>query len=106
MQPRTEIDTLTMNSSDRRSSRFTFEAQDVTGTHALEARDVEQATPAGTVARALAAKMSLPDNVPWTLRDEQTGAYLEEARPIGEQIQSGARVQLTPKTHLGGIHPA
>jgi hypothetical protein len=43
----------------------------------------------------------LPENVPWALRDEQTSAYLDDARPIGEQLHPGARVTVTPKTHLG-----
>jgi hypothetical protein len=46
--------------------------------------------------------MALPGNVPWALRDEATGAYLDEEKPIGAQIETGSKVTLTPKTHLGG----
>jgi hypothetical protein len=82
-------------------ARFSFEAADVTGMHRVVASDVQGSLPAGAVARALAARMALPDNVPWALRDEQTSAYLDDARPIGEQIATGAKVTVTPKTHLG-----
>lgn len=80
---------------------FRFEAADVTGTHLIDARDVDRASPAGAVAQALAARMELPQNVPWALRDDRTGNYLEEQRAIGDQIESNARLTLTPKTHLG-----
>jgi hypothetical protein len=80
---------------------FSFEASDVTGTQTVVASDVQRALPAGAVARSLAAWMKLPDNVPWSLRDESTSAFLDEERPIGEQIQPGAKVTVTPKTHLG-----
>jgi hypothetical protein len=80
---------------------FSFEAADVTGMHHVVASDVQRSLPAGAVARALAARMSLPENVPWALRDEQTSAYLDDTKPIGEQLLLGAKVTVTPKTHLG-----
>jgi hypothetical protein len=80
---------------------FSFEATDVTGMHQVLASEVQRALPAGAVARALAVRMSLPENVPWALRDESTSAFLEDDRPIGDQINVGARVTVTPKTHLG-----
>jgi len=88
-------------SGARRGGTFHFEARDVTGTHILEARNVQRATPAGAVASALAARMALPRNVPWMLRDDTTGAVLDESKPVGEQIESGAKVVLSPKAHLG-----
>jgi hypothetical protein len=78
-----------------------FEATDVTGMHRVAARDVQRRLPAGAVARALASRMALPDNVPWALRDEATSAYLDDDRPIGDQIEPEAHLTLTPKTHLG-----
>ena len=70
-------------------------------TPAFVARNVQRATPAGAVASALAARMALPRNVPWMLRDDASGAVLDETKPVGEQIESGARVVLSPKAHLG-----
>ena len=93
-------DTSTSHGSGRRAT-FDFEAADVTGTHALSARNVQRSSPAGAVARALAARMALPQHVPWTLRHDESGAYLDESLPIGEQIEEGAKIVLTPRAHLG-----
>jgi hypothetical protein len=87
---------------DEPANGFNFEVGDVTGSHRLLARDVQRELPASTVAKALAARMSLPATVPWTLRNDATSEFLDEAKPIGEQIEAGAKVTLTPKTHLGG----
>ena len=84
-----------------RGNLLHFQARDVTGTHVLEARNVQPATPAGAVASALASRMALPANVPWILRNGSTGAVLEEETPIGDQLQAGAKVVLSPKAHLG-----
>jgi hypothetical protein len=80
---------------------LSFEAGDVTGTHSVIANDVQRTLPAGMVAKALAARMSLPQNVPWALRNESTSAFLDDDKPIGDQLAPGAKVTLTPKTHLG-----
>jgi len=87
--------------SGNHGNGFRFEAADITGTHLVDARDVQRGTPVAAVAQALAARMDLPQNVPWALRDDATGNYLDEQRPIGEQIESNARLTLHPKTHLG-----
>lgn len=91
--------TAVLDPVDEDSFRFT--ATDVTGTLTVNARDVQRATPAGEVARALADRMQLPTDVPWALRDDSTSAYLEETLPIGDQIDTDTTVTLTPKTHLG-----
>ena len=78
-----------------------FSARDVTGTHLVESRGVERATPAGAVARSLAARLELPLNVPWALRDDRNGDYLDDQQEIGQQIENDAQLTLTPKTHLG-----
>ena len=83
---------------------LSFEATDVTGLRPVQVSDVQRSLPAGAVARALAAQMSLPDNVTWALRrDDTTGAYLDDEVPIGDQIEPDARLTVTPKTHLGGV---
>jgi hypothetical protein len=83
------------------TATLSFEATDVTGMHQVVASDVQRSLPAGAVAKALAVRMSLPDNVPWTLREDSTSAFLNEDKPIGDQIKEGAKVTLSPKTHLG-----
>jgi hypothetical protein len=77
----------------------TFEAETVTGTESVTAT-YQRDLPAGAVARSLASEMSLPTDVPWALRDPR-GAYLDESRPLGEQVRPGERVTVTPKSHLG-----
>lgn len=99
-----DTDTLsptTRTSSGNNGNGFHFEAADVTGTHLVDARDVQRNTPAGAVAQALAARMGLPQNVPWALRDDRTGNYLDEQRAIGDQIESESRLTVHPKAHLG-----
>ena len=83
-----------------RKRSFTLEASDITGTHYIEGRPVQRTTPAGEVARTFAAQMSLPTNAPWALRDE-SGAFLEDQLAIGDQVEAGAKVTVTPKSHLG-----
>lgn len=80
---------------------ISFLATDVTGTHELEVEDLQRTLPAFEVARTVANRMSLPDNVPWVLRDESTSAYLDDEAAIGDQIAPNARVSITPRTHLG-----
>ncbi len=78
-----------------------LEATDVTGTHTVRLSAVEPNVPAGVLAAAIAARMSLPDNVPWMLRDDATSVFLDEQRAVGDQIRPDAKVTITPRTHLG-----
>jgi len=93
------LDTLAEN-GDSSITTLAFTAADVTGTHTAEA-NVQPLLPAHAVVASLVASMSLPQNVPYGLRDESTGAFLDDAKPIGEQIGPDAKVTVTPKTHLG-----
>jgi hypothetical protein len=87
--------------SEGGTATLSFRATDVTGTQTLEASDVEYGLPAGVVASALVDGMSLPTNVAWALRDDTTTVYLDDTRPIGEQIAPDAQLTLTPRAHLG-----
>jgi hypothetical protein len=77
-----------------------FRASDVTRTRDLPV-EVQGGLPAGAVARSLARRMNLPDDVPWALRDDSSCLVLDEGRSIGEQLGPDARLTVTPKTHLG-----
>jgi hypothetical protein len=55
-----------------------------------------------SVTDAIAHRMALPGDVAWTLRDDGSAAYLDDEGAIGDQIAPGARVTITPKSHLGG----
>ena len=93
--------TLTLDSSVEEKDGIVLEAVDVTGTNMVTARRVNPSTPVQALTGALASRMQLPE-VPWMLRSDRTGSFLDEDRSIGDQIEeSGPRVVLTPKTHLG-----
>ena len=79
---------------------LSLELSDVTGSHSLVAEDVQHSLPAGAVARAAANQFSLPENVPWSLHDDR-GAFLDDEAPIGDQVATGAKLWVSPKTHLG-----
>ncbi len=87
-----------------RSKPFRFRARDVTGTHDMNVEGIPRGTPSGVVAQSLAARMELPGNVPWSLRNDRTGSWLRDDLALDEQIKddSEAQLTLTPKTHLGG----
>ncbi len=85
---------------DMTTPTLNFRVSDVTGTRDLPV-EVQQGLPAGAVARSLAARMNLDASVPWALRDDTSCTYLDDERPIGEQLAPEARATLTPKTHLG-----
>ena len=84
-----------------RRNTLRFEASDITGMNVREVTDFDPEISAGAAAKTLAARMELPTNVPWALRDDRTGNYLDEQRSLGEQIESEARLTISPKTHLG-----
>ncbi|HOK77360.1 MAG TPA: hypothetical protein PLW35_06510 [Verrucomicrobiota bacterium] len=81
-------------------SRLRFRATDITESNDIEVEDLEWDVPAGDVAQTLAARMELPTNVPWALRNDQ-GMFLDDTQEIGAQIEQDARLTLTPKAHLG-----
>ena len=79
---------------------LSLELTDVTGLHSVVAEDVQHNLPAGAVARAVANQFSLPENVPWSLHDDR-GSFLDDETPIGDQVTTGAKLWVSPKTHLG-----
>ena len=87
--------------SNLTSSMMSFLVHDVTGTLSLEKENVQGSLPVSAVASSVASEMQLPANVPWGLRNDDTSEFLDDGKPIGEQIEPGSRVTVTPKTHLG-----
>jgi hypothetical protein len=76
-------------------------ASDVTGTQSVDAKAIQSTLPVSAVTTSLAALMQLPENVPWGLRDDLTSRFLDDERSIGDQLEPGSSVTVTPKTHLG-----
>ena len=55
---------------------------------------------AGADTDSIRHRMSLPDDVSWSLRNDGSSAYLDEDLPIGDQVEPGDHLTITPKTHL------
>jgi len=94
-------ETAVLEPGSETTEAFSLEVVDVTGSYHVLAEDLDRSTPAGAVAKALANRLSLPENVPWQLREDETSAFLDDRKPIGEQVSPGARVTVVPQTHLG-----
>jgi hypothetical protein len=64
---------------------------------------LDRAILVGDAAAGLAARLQLPEDTPWTIRDEQTGAFLDDNQALGTQFEgrTEVRVVVTPKAHLG-----
>ncbi len=92
---------VTKDGSGGGTTTLSFEVSNVIGTKAFAVSEVDATLPAEVVARGLAEEMALPQNVPWQLRDDDSAEFLDGAREIGSQVESGAHLSLTPKAHLG-----
>ena len=91
----TQVSTATEN-----PEVLVFHAANVTGTQELPI-EVGRRLSVRSVTDSIAHRMALPNDVPWSLRDDGSSSYLDEDRPIGDQIEPGSHVTITPKTHLG-----
>ena len=78
-----------------------FRASNITGTQYLDVefgRDLS----VRSVTDSIVHRMALPTDVTWTLRDDSSSVYLDDDRPIGDQLARDANVTITPRAHLGG----
>ena len=80
---------------------LTFVATDVTGLRRREFNSIDGHRPAGDVALSIAAAMDLPNNVPWSLRDQKRARMLDQESPLGGQIDTGTELVVIPRSHLG-----
>ncbi len=94
------IDTRPVGSSSESLDELSIRARNITGTQDL-ALEVRRGLPAGELTRSIADLMSLPDDTTWVLRNDDSSAFLDNTRSIGEQIAPGARLTVTPQSHLG-----
>ena len=85
----------------RETESLAFRAGNITGTQDLGV-EFGRNLSVRSVTDSIAHRMALPTDVTWTLRDDGSSAYLDEDRPIGDQLARGAHVTITPKAHLGG----
>ena len=79
---------------------LSFLASTVTGTQSLP-MSIDGGLSARSVADSIADRMALPDDASWVLRNDDS-TYLDDGRPIGEQIEPGSNVSIAPRAHLGG----
>ena len=86
-------------------SKFQFTATDVTGNTFMLTTDIQPELPAGPAAATLAARMQLPDNVPYTLRNESTSVYLDETLLGTVTADAEGLWQLAPDSPVApGLH--
>lgn len=77
-----------------------FRAVNVTGTKEY-AFSVDPALMVDAVIEKVTEEMRLPDTSFYAFRDDGSSRYLDEKKSIGESIHPGARLTVTPRTHLG-----
>jgi hypothetical protein len=92
---------LSISTTTARSETLAFQAANITGTQEIPI-EIGSGVSVQSVTDSIAHRMALPGDVAWTLRDDGSSGYLDEERPIGDQIKPGAHVTITPKTHLAG----
>ena len=81
---------------------ISFTARDITGQHEISVDNMPSDAPAGEVARALANRLNLPANVPWSLRSDTSVQYLKDDVDLASQLpETGAKLTISPRTHLG-----
>ena len=80
---------------------LSFSVSDVTGLHVLDLENVDGHRTVGDVATSIASLMDLPANIPYALRDDTRAKMLVDDSPLGNQVDLGAKLVLTPKVHLG-----
>jgi len=80
---------------------LSFSVSDVTGLRRMHFAGVDGHRLAGDVATSVALAMSLPTDVPWSLRDERRARMLDQEGPLGRQVDREAELVVIPKSHLG-----
>ncbi len=78
--------------------------RDITATHEAELV-LDGDLRVGAVAETVAARMSLPTDTTWALRDDLTAAFLDDDASIGEAVGVDGDTEVfltaTPRAHLG-----
>jgi hypothetical protein len=74
-------------------------ATDVTGTMEMPV-EIPNDLSGLDAAQSIAALMLLPED-DWVLRDNRTGAYVQDEDRVGEKLSPGASVTVTTRAHLG-----
>ena len=98
------LKTHTTNGAARHRRSLRLSVRDVTGTHSAVV-ELDPQLRVGTVAETVAARLSLPADTAWALRDESTAAFLDDEKAIGDALETLDETEpalvVTPKAHLG-----
>jgi len=92
---------LSTSHSGSSNEALSFLVSTVTGSQEIEVEFTSELS-ARSVTDSIAHRFALPSDVPWQLRDDGSSAYLDDDRSIGEQVEKGAHLTVSPKSHLGG----
>ena len=94
-----EETTATLETTDTETISFTV--SDITASRESDFQ-FDRRTPVKAVTAAIATRLGLPTATPWALRNDRSSAYLDDARPVGDQIApEGEHVTVIPRAHLG-----
>jgi len=90
------------DATDRGERKLNLRVYNTLGKQPVK-EQVDPETWTETLVQSMAAKMALPLNVPYAFRDDSTGQYLDNDKPIGSQVAEDeeAHLMVTPKSHLG-----
>jgi hypothetical protein len=92
---------VTTSHSGSSNEFLSFMVSTVTGSQEIEVEFTPELS-ARSVVESIADRLALPPDVPWQLRDDGSSAYLDDEQSIGEQVEKGAHLTVSPKSHLGG----
>jgi hypothetical protein len=90
---------MTAMATTANSEILAFQAANVTGTQEIPV-EFGRNLSARAVTDSIRHRMSLPEDVSWSLRNDGSSAYLDDDRAIGDQVEPGDHLTITPKTHL------
>jgi hypothetical protein len=90
-----------LNTTTASPEILAFRAGNVTGTREIPV-EYGRGVSVKSVTESIAHRMALPDDVTWSLRNDGSSDYLDEKSRIGDEIEPGDHVTITPKTHFAG----
>jgi hypothetical protein len=73
---------------------------DVTAQNVMEVDGLDGHRSAGEVAQSLASLLELPEDTPYSLRDDARARMLVDDVALGSQVETGTNLVLLPKAHL------
>jgi hypothetical protein len=88
-----------LNTTTASQEILAFQAGNVTGTREIPV-EYGRGLSVKSVTESIAHRMALPDDIAWSLRNDGSSDYLDEKKRIGDAIEPGDHVTITPKAHF------